>query len=137
MCAIHIYAIFFCATHNLNRKRNRIVLIGFLVESIAVALSVNCTTGMISFFIFALLMVTKDRIYSIVEKPAFFVLLTIGLDLLLVINSAVLSIPVISNFITNTLGKDITLTGRMDAYARFFFMMSRHYLLGYGLDHNY
>ena len=107
------------------------------MESIAVALSVNCTTGMISFFIFALLMVTKDRIYSIVEKPAFFVLLTIGLDLLLVINSAVLSIPVISNFITNTLGKDITLTGRMDAYARFFFMMSRHYLLGYGLDHNY
>lgn len=138
VCYTHLYLLlFFCATHNLNRKRNRIVLIGFLVESIAVALSVNCTTGMISFFIFALLMVTKDRIYSIVEKPAFFVLLTIGLDLLLVINSAVLSIPVISNFITNTLGKDITLTGRMDAYARFFFMMSRHYLLGYGLDHNY
>lgn len=102
-----------------------------------VALSVNCTTGMISFFIFALLIVTKDRIYSIVEKPTFFVLLTIGLDLLLVVNSAVLSIPVISNFITNTLGKDITLTGRMGAYARFFLMMSGHYLLGYGLDHNY
>lgn len=129
--------LFFCATHNLNRKRNRIVLVMLLVESIVVALSVNCTTGMISFFIFALLIVTKDRIYSIVEKPTFFVLLTIGLDLLLVVNSAVLSIPVISNFITNTLGKDITLTGRMGAYARFFLMMSGHYLLGYGLDHNY
>ena len=47
---------------------------------------------MISFFIFALLIVTKDRIYSIVEKPTFFVLLTIGLDLLLVVNSAVLDL---------------------------------------------
>ena len=69
-----------------------------------VAVSVNCTTGMLSFFIFALLMATKDRIYSIVEKPTFFVLLTIGLDLLLVVNSAVLSIPVVNNFITNTIG---------------------------------
>lgn len=138
VCYTHLYLLlFFCATHNLNRKRNRIVLVMLLVESIVVALSVNCTTGMISFFIFALLIVTKDRIYSIVEKPTFFVLLTIGLDLLLVVNSAVLSIPVISNFITNTLGKDITLTGRMGAYARFFLMMSGHYLLGYGLDHNY
>ena len=138
VCYTHLYLlIFFCATHNLNKKGNRIVLITFLIESIAVALSVNCTTGKISFFIFVLLMVTKDRIYGIVEKPIFFVLLTIGLDLLLVANSAVLSIPVISNFITNTLGKDITLTGRMGAYARFFLMMNGHYLLGYGLDHNY
>ena len=54
MCAIHyLYLLlFFCATHNLNRKRNRIVLVMLLVESIVVALSVNCTTGMISFFIF-------------------------------------------------------------------------------------
>lgn len=63
VCYTHLYLLlFFCATHNLNRKRNRIVLIGLLVESIVVAVSVNCTTGMLSFFIFALLMATKDRI---------------------------------------------------------------------------
>lgn len=44
VCYTHLYLLlFFCATHNLNRKRNRIVLIGLLVESIVVAVSVNCT----------------------------------------------------------------------------------------------
>ena len=71
------------------------------------------------------------------EKPLFFIVLTLGLDLLLIVNSAILNVPAISNFITNVLGKDITLTGRMGAYARFFLMMRGHYLIGYGLDHNY
>lgn len=138
VCYTHLYLLIFSlAVYQINKKSNRIVFAAFLLESIAIASSVNCTTGIISFVILAVFLVMKKAIYELMEKPLFFIVLTLGLDLLLIVNSAILNVPAISNFITNVLGKDITLTGRMGAYARFFLMMRGHYLIGYGLDHNY
>lgn len=138
VCYTHLYLlIFFLVVYQINKKSYKIIFAALLLESIAVASSVNCTTGIISFIILTVFLIMKKATYKIMEKPSFFIVLTLGLDLLLVVNSAILNIPVISNFITNILGKDITLTGRMGAYARFFLMMKGHYLIGYGLDHNY
>lgn len=105
------------------------------VESAFIIMKSECSTGLVGLLMIALVGVFSDlkiveRIMVAHNAPiilAISVLAFVGLE-------AIINIPIVSSFIVNVLGENLTLTGRLKIYQALGFVVRQSPWLGYGYE---
>lgn len=117
-----------------------IILFGFVVYTCDY---VKCMTGVIGaiiFFIFiilAKLKKLKSKKTSVLLKSNTAILIFIISAISVLVLEKIISIPIIENLITNTLGKSSDLSGRLIVYKNYPVYLKDHILFGYGYNNVY
>jgi O-Antigen ligase len=130
-CAISLYYI----NININQKLRRYFynVIILLLAIYGCYLS-GSSTALLAMQIFSFL-VLFNRVIKNYIKPAYILLIVLGITTLFLFqNNLIARIPFFNWLITDQLGEDITLTGRIHIYNNFLSIMSGHNLLGYGFE---
>ena len=99
----------------------------------AFCLCINCVTVMLSVPVFFLISLFANRAKEILTRRFIIILCIILSGLVLFVMSKILSLRLVYNFITITLGKSITLTSRMPIYERYLIpLIIKRPIVGYG-----
>lgn len=104
---------------------------------------VKCMTGVIGaiicfiFIILAKLKKIKSKKISVLLKSNTAILIFIISAISVLILEKIISIPIIENLITNTLGKSSDLSGRLIVYKNYPVYLKDHILFGYGYNNVY
>ena len=118
------------------QKRSRINVI-LAIALVGISVVVNCVTGVLG----ALAMLyflrrsnVKHRIRFLrMSSPSVLILMLIGSVVFPVIAGQIISIPVVTRFITSVLGRSNTLTGRLNIFEIFGDKMEHFWLWGCGI----
>ena len=117
-----------------------IILFGFVVYTCDY---VKCMTGVIGaiicfiFIILAKLKKLKSKKTSVLLKSNTAILIFIISAISVLVLEKIISIPIIENLITNTLGKSSDLSGRLIVYKNYPVYLRDHILFGYGYNNVY
>jgi hypothetical protein len=117
-----------------------IILFGFVVYTCDY---VKCMTGVIGaiicfiFIILAKLKKLKSKKTSVLLKSNTAILIFIISAISVLVLEKIISIPIIENLITNTLGKSSDLSGRLIVYKNYPVYLKDHILFGYGYNNVY
>lgn len=132
----HLFMIGFYAISYTDYHKISIKVILLAVFTIAVARFTECSTMVVGGVLFIVLYVSWNRLQFLLQKEITVFIVILVACFLLLVNSALLTIPEIQHIIVDVLNEDLSLTGRMDAYIKIVPMLSNHWLLGFGLDKN-
>lgn len=117
-----------------------IILFGFVVYTCDY---VKCMTGVIGaiicfiFIILAKLKKLKSKKTSVLLKSNTAILIFIISAISVLVLEKIISIPIIEDFIINTLGKSSDLSGRLIVYENYPIYLKDHILFGYGYNNVY
>lgn len=129
-----IFTSLFCCHQDDSWKENwfgriKFVLLG--IYNIFICMLMKCGTGMIGCVLIMVLCLFRKYLSRIINKPLTFVVVLIVLNYLFIGTNVVLSNPIVQNFIL-MIGKDLTLTGRIDIYPKLAEIIKARPLIGYG-----
>ena len=129
-----IFTFLFCCHQDDSWKENwfgriKFVLLG--VYNVFICLLMKCGTGVIGCVLIMVLCLFRKNLRRIINKPLTFVLALIILNYLFIGTNVLLSNTAVQNLIL-MLGKDLTLTGRIDIYPKLAEIISASPLIGYG-----
>ncbi|WP_036608548.1 O-antigen ligase family protein [Oribacterium sp. P6A1] len=112
-----------------------------LAAVLAISVYVDCSTGVIGSVVFAalfsLLQYGNDGVKKFLYSKYTFMITLLAAAFILLILQAIVNLPVVTNFIVNTLKRDVTLTGRLIIFMLFIPTMNGHWFWGYGLGKAY
>ena len=117
-----------------------IILFGFVVYTCDY---VKCMTGVIGaiicfiFIILAKLKKLKSKKTSVLLKSNTAILIFIISAISVLVLEKIISIPIIEDFIINTLGKSSDLSGRLIVYENYPIYLKDHIIFGYGYNNVY
>ena len=115
-----------------------LVLAGMYILSILLIIRVDCTTGVFGIMLLIALVALRNALGSSLRSPAFYVGASLVATFVLVLFSeAITHIGFVADFITDFLGKSITLTGRSYVYEHIFPFLAQSPLLGNGYNSVY
>ena len=108
---------------------------------LAVALRVNCMTGVVGCLILVTIfvLIESPRCEKLLKfaSPGMLSIFIVGSMVFAFVAEIVLSIPIVSYVIKNVFGRDISLTGRTNIYALYTMTIPKHWLTGYGYGNAY
>lgn len=140
LCYLNIFLITIYLLHKtLNEKVKKKVFL-LLLLTFALALKTECTTMIIGTVLFYLLafVFKKDKFRSLLYKPCFYLVTLFVCDILFFISVTwILQIPIVQYIIVDILGEDLTLTGRVNMYARLGEVLNECPLYGFGIGNAY
>lgn len=125
---------------NVRRRSTKWKILGAAVVLVAIALRVDCMSGVLGSFFLTMLLVwmnLDDRMVSTLASPMIVVMAILASTLFAFVAGNILKIPFVSDFIVDVLGRSATLTGRLGAYSKFNDTMQGNWLLGYGYGSAY
>ena len=141
---LHIYLLaFFLLKHSFKQSLNMRQVLSFILLSlltIYISIRVDCNTGLIGSLLlmfFIMIFRTNNRTLRVFTSPLLFIGFIFASSVIAFLFEIIIQTPIITNFITNTLGRDLTLTGRTEIYSVFASSMSGHWLWGYGFGNAY
>lgn len=115
-----------------------LVLAGMCILSILLIIRVDCTTGVFGIALLIALVALRNALGSSLRSPAFYVGTSLVATFVLVLFSeAITHIGFVADFITDFLGKSITLTGRSYVYEHVLPFLAQSPLLGNGYNSVY
>lgn len=120
-----------------NHLTMKIIVILLFIFSYILISRVKCSTGLVGLILLVLLICGKKCFEKRIHKFYIFLTVTIISSSILLLFNKIINIPAISNFITNVLSRDITLTGRTIVYGSIFGYLKKSMLLGYGYNSVY
>ena len=123
------------AGRNKRKRGNKWGILAVAVMFVLISIRVNCMTGVLGSFCLAVLLVwiySGKKRAKIFTSPTVLVLCIIACTVFAFVIGFVLDIPFVISFLENVLGRDTTLTGRVDIYNNYAKAMHDHWLLGYG-----
>ena len=136
---MHLNLLVFWSIRQGERRRDNSVRKWFFwVAAVAVALIavyVDCMTGVLGTAFLVWLMVRRSgtrKQSKLLTTPVFLLISIFLCTLFAFVVGFFLDIPVITSFIEDVLGRDTTLTGRMNIYHEYGSAMEGHWLWGYG-----
>lgn len=136
-----LFALVMYAIASDGRKRRTIRSLGLMcmcILSALLILRVDCTTGIFGIVLFVVLAVLKKVLGPFLHRSAVYVATSLFATFVLVLFSeAITHIGFVSDFITEFLGKSITLTGRSYVYEHVFPFLAQNPLLGHGYNSVY
>lgn len=139
MSYAHIFMLAFwnIAHYDMKRsKRNLYNIIG-IAWTLYISSYTGCTTAIVGTLVYTIMMIIGERSGEFFKKPTV-VLGVLGIsDSLLILNTAIMSIPAVYNLITNILHEDLTFNLRLQAYAKLLNMIRTSFWFGFGIENNY
>lgn len=138
---LHLYLlVLYCACFENNKKYSvlkRTKLNIHFLFIVVISLYTGTSTGVIGGILFLIFYIWNQGFMKWVAKPVT-ALLAIGFfDSILLINPAILNVPVIRYFIEVLLNKSLTLTGRLDIYSQVMAVVLMKPLWGFGKENNF
>lgn len=133
---LSLYLLFFSFILFFSSRKKKVGLISSILScSILTLFSIyfSCSTGIVlAISLFLLLGISrKIKIFLCNTKTLLVILIISGC--LVFSFEAILSVPLISNFIIKVLGRDLTLSGRLPIYKYYLIpLISKNYIWGYG-----
>lgn len=142
---LHIFAVAF---YLLNRRpgfrfkaQHIFLTVFFSVLVIMLAIRVDCMTGVIGSVLLVVLMIifntATDSLLTFFSKDWVLILFIVGSGIIAFLLEQVVATPMVSDFIVNVLGRQITLTGRTNIYSLFILKTGGNLNWGYGLGSAY
>lgn len=116
-------------TFNTNMIHLALILLTFVTS-----IKVDCMTGVLTVMIYIGLNIIPSRVF---ESPIALLLVAIFAVSFVIIVKLFLSSSFVSDFIVNTLNRDLTLTGRTDIFVYIPVILQDHLLFGYGYGTSY
>jgi O-antigen ligase len=119
LCYLHYYMLgFFLFVWDERKFKDRLILIFMYFLSIFAAVYSECSTVLLGLILFVVMYFFRSKVFPVLQKPSFALILILISNVVLIVFPAVLSIGPIRYVIENVLHEDISLTGRMRGYAR-------------------
>ncbi len=139
MSYAHIFMLAFWNVFHYDMKKSKKLwfnVIG-ITWTLYISSYTECTTAVVGVLVYAIMMVIGERFGEFYKKPiVVFGVLGIS-DSLLILNTAIMSIPAVYNLITNILHEDLTFNLRLQAYAKLLNMIQTSPWFGFGIENNY
>lgn len=119
---------------NLKKK---IVFVLLFVFSVIISIKVKCSTTILGNILVLILLSLPKKIKRILCKPNIVSIILFICSIMFFAFSNILNISSIKYIIEDFLGKDISLTGRMNIYKQLPEIISKNIILGYGYGNSY
>lgn len=116
---------------------SRIGLLVCIVLSILMSMYIGCNTGLIGSILLLVILIIGCKRYRLLSSPAILITVLLVSCSFAVFYEVVLNNGMVQTFITNKLGRTLTLTGRTNIYEVLPVIIMRHPLLGYGYGSAY
>ncbi|MDJ8944481.1 hypothetical protein PTN97_10545 [Clostridium perfringens] len=136
---LHLQCIILYLQKNKNNfnLRQKILLFIHCLITLLVCIYVECSTGIMGFFIMLLYIIIGRKHGTILKNPKNILLTILISSSILILFSGILNNKFIAFFIENILHEDITLTGRMTIYSKLAVVFSDHICFGYGVGSSF
>lgn len=118
-------------------KKHKIIFVLLSVWNIIIAFSVQCTTSILGWGSFVIFYFLRDKLNGVFKENWFCVAYLALCNTILLINSAILNIPVIKYVIENVFHESTTLTGRTRIYLEMYKLLKLNIWWGVGFHNNY
>lgn len=109
----------------------------YYIFSVFISIYLDCMTGTIALVLFLLIYLIFKNKATLLANPIIMLLVLLFFCLFLFIFNSILDNEYVQFFITDILGRDLTLTGRMLIYENLPIILNGHWLLGYGYGSAY
>lgn len=142
---LHIYLLaFYLLKYSFGKllsPRQIVMLIILSFMAICVSIRIDCNTGIIGsmlLVVFVLIFwIYRDKVLKAFSSPLLFLVFIFGSGIIAFLLERIIQTPAITNLITNTLERDLTLTGRTEIFSLYTLKMAGHWLWGYGYGNAY
>lgn len=115
-----------------------LALAGMCILAILLIFRVNCTTGVFGIVLLIVFVALRKTFAHFLPSPTFFVgASVVATFVLLLFSEAITRVGIVSDFITDFLGKSVTLTGRLYVYDHVLPFLMQSPLLGNGYNSVY
>jgi len=128
--------VLYCVLNKNDFKKKRIEISLLIFWMFLVSCYSECSTMIIGSLIFSILIFERGMI-DLLLNPVFMIIYLIVCNSLLIFDYSIIQMPLIRYFIENILQKPITLSGRMNIYAKASAILNINTLFGVGIDNNY
>ncbi len=135
---MHIMLIvFYISYKGLKKSKYNKVIYMFIFWSIMASIFVDCSTALIGNILLILLFIIPDRVKVKIFNIKILLLLLLISGTFWITYKSLLNNSYVSDFITGTLNRSLTLTGRTVIYENVWSVISKKIWLGYGLGNSY
>lgn len=127
----HLEAVaFYIFQGDLNNKTSKKITIALILYTLIISLLVDCITGVTGTLLLAIFVFLFPK--KITKKPLLWIAISIASFMSVHNYGYIVETKVYQNFFIGSLGRSTTLTGRINIYKKLPFLMSGHWLWGYG-----
>ena len=140
---LHIYLIVFFLFKMRKimewRKGHAVILLFYSVLTIGIAVRVNCVTGIVGVLVLLVMyfLFSNKMTGKLIMNPLFYVAILLVCCSFMYVFEIVLSNEIVQDFIVNTLGRSLTLTGRTRIYNKLPELLYKRLWTGYGFGSSY
>lgn len=140
---IHIYLIVFFMLKMTERKswqlKDKILMIFYCLLTVFMSVRVNCMTGIVGLLILLIicLLFYIKKVRPLMLNPVFYIVVLLVSCSFMFIYEKILNNAVVQNFVVDTLGRNITLTGRTRIYNILPELLQMRLWTGYGIGSSY
>ena len=140
---LHIYLIVFFLFKMRKimewRKGHAVILLFYSVLTIGIAVRVNCVTGIVGVLVLVVMyfLFSNKMTGKLIMNPLFYVAILLVCCSFMYVFEIVLSNEIVQDFIVNTLGRSLTLTGRTRIYNKLPELLYKRLWTGYGFGSSY
>lgn len=137
---VHILLLIFLSVkHRMQNNGKRtfntnMIHLALILLTLVISIRVDCMTGVLAVMIYVVLNIIPSRVF---ESPIALLLVAVFAVSFVAIFQLILTNNFVSDFIVNTLNRDLTLTGRTNIYAYIPVVLKDHLLFGYGYGSSY
>lgn len=139
VCYLHMFLLMAIGWNVLQDKKNKIQFYRFsafwIVYSVLIAKKVDCNTGMIGsalLFGIIVLLLEMEKVQSVAYQAKFLFLAIVVITMIVFVLGGILNLPFVYDLIVNKLHRDISLTGRMDIYGEYLYVLKDYWMWGVG-----
>lgn len=136
---VHMYLVAFYWYFYARKRdlKHRTLLFVQWAYALAISVYVECSSSAVACVIMGVLLLYEEKMRERLSKRWVpFVTLAVS-DLILLVNSSIITYKPVAYFIENILGKDLSLTGRLRGYAALTEALRVSPLFGVGQENNY
>ena len=115
-----------------NSKKRKFVFLLVWIYSFIICMEIDCGTGQIGLLIFLFVNILNKHIISKLAKPFIYISNLLFLSYIYVFSSFFMNFEIVKKFIVDFLGKDLSLTGRVEIYSSLMPIIKNSLIWGYG-----
>lgn len=135
---LHLFTVMlYCLIYKDIYNKKKLPFFVMIIWMFSISIYTRCTTMVIGTIIFFLLSYIDKFVNFIFKRPIIIMLYTLLCNFVLLINSAILHVPIVKYIIEEFLNESIELTGRINIYSKIVDAISVAPWFGVALDNNY
>lgn len=136
---LHFLLVCLYITKSKSKKHKNLIVLGMLIWTFFIGVQVKCSTGLVGTAVMMVLIAAINKKENLFLNPAFYAAVQAVCFGFVFFCDAVLTNPMVENFVVNILGKSATMSGRANIYIRVPMILTsdRAWITGFGYGTSY